>query len=443
MEIDYLGVENESKEVKDKKKEEFIKKLKEAIKKLENKEKKEKEKSEKGTKKELEVLKLINQNRNWEEILSSSPYNLIIKKKGKFILLKYNQLESDMSNNIVQECRGLIIQPDIFQLTINPPIQQYKIASMRFTKFFNYGQEEAAKLEFPCEASEKIDGSLIGVWHDKDAGWHVSTSGNIYAEDAPLNIVGYQSYRDIFNLAWDESFFDKLNKDCTYIFELVSPYTRLIVPYKETKLYLLAIRNNITLEEFDRASIPIIAKLLFKDKISAPKSFICNNIEEIKSAVEKLTENNENFEGFVLCDKYFNRIKLKSSTYANLFFIKGEGVFSDKKILKLILDEQDDDIIGHFPEYTDDFNKIRRGLSLFITRLKNILKDGEKLYDSSKKQFAENIKLYENKDILFKAYECNYWNQDENFQANFLQKYIENISVSKLIDFVKEQLENE
>ena len=41
MKIDYLGVENESKEVKDKKKEEFIKRLQEAIKKRENKEKKE------------------------------------------------------------------------------------------------------------------------------------------------------------------------------------------------------------------------------------------------------------------------------------------------------------------------------------------------------------------------------------------------------------------
>lgn len=400
---------------------------------------------EREQRKELEVLKLINQNRNWEEILSSSPYNIIIKQKGDFVLLKYSSIEpkSDMSNPIVQECRGLILKKDFFELTSNPSIPQYKVASMRFTKFFNYGQEEAAILEFPCEASEKIDGSLIGVWYDNNTGWHVSTSGNIDAEDAPIDTGEYKSYRDVFNLAWDDNFFDMLSKDCTYMFELVSPFTKLVVPYKETKLYLLAIRNNITLEEFDRSYLSIIAEQLFGDKISVPKSYMCKNIEEIQNAVNELTDNDENFEGFVLCDKNFNRIKLKSAIYTNLFFIRGEGVFSNKKILKLIMDEQDDDVIAYFPEYKEQFDRIRRGLSLFITHLKSLLSDGGKLYKLDKKEFANNIKLYKYKDILFKAYGCDYWNLKEEFQADFLKNYVENIAISKLLDYVEEQLEDE
>lgn len=399
--------------------------------------------SEQIKRKELEVLKFINQNRNWEEKLSSSPYNLIIKRKGQYILLKYDQLNSDMSNNIVQECRGLIIKPDLFALTSNPPIQQYQIVSMRFSKFFNYGQEEAAKLEFPCEASEKIDGSLIGVWHDNETGWHVSTSGNIDAEDAPINVGSINNYRELFDLAWGDLDFNILNPECTYMFELVSPYTRLIVPYKETKLYLLAIRNNITLEEFQRNSIPVIAKLLFGDKITAPKSFFCNSIEEIQKAVEELTEDSENFEGFVLCDKYFNRIKLKSSTYTNLFFIKGEGIFSDKKILQIILDEQDDDILGHFPEYTEDFNRIRRGFSLFIEHLKKILKEGENNYHCERKEFAQWAKQYPYSDILFKAYSSNLWDEDEEYYYLFMKNYIDNIPLSRLTEYIRGELENE
>ena len=382
--------------------------------------------SEQIKRKELEVLKLINQNRNWEDILSSSPYNLIIKKKFPFVLLKYNHLESDMTNEIVQECRGLIIQPDLFSLTSNPPIQQYKVSSMRFTKFFNYGQEEAAKLEFPCEASEKIDGSLIGVWYDKDTGWHVSTSGNIDAEDAP-NVGGFHNYRELFDMAWGDLSFDVLDKNCTYMFELVSPYTKIIVPYNEVKLYLLAIRNNITLEEFQRESLPLIAYLLFDGKITTPKTFICNNIKEVQDAVDNLTEDSENFEGFVLCDKHFNRIKLKSATYANLFFIKGDGIFTDKKILKLILDEQDDDILGHFPEYTEEFNLIRRGLSNLIQNMKNSINKVEKWKKLNKKDFAANIKDFKYKDILFKAYNCQIWDKDEDYYAEFIKKYIDNL----------------
>ena len=379
---------------------------------------------------EVKVLKIINQNNNWRDILSAEPYNLIIKEKNNFVLLKYDQLNSDMSNEIVQECRGIILR------NIN---NKYEIASMRFTKFFNYGQEQAAKLEFPCEASQKIDGSLIGVWYDEMTGWHVSTSGNIDAEDAPINISNINNYRELFNIAWGDLDLNILDKKNTYMFELVSPYTRIIVTYNETKLYLLAVRNNETLKEISRSELPIIAKQLFGDKIEVPKSFLCNNIEEVQNAVNKLTEDNEHYEGFVLCDKYFNRVKMKSSTYMDLFFIKGEGIFSDKKILQLILDEQDDDILGHFPEYTDDFNRIRHGLCLFIAHLKKDLHDISKYQNLDRKGYAQKVQEYKYKDILFKAYGCNLWNKDEDYYYNFLKTYIETIPISKLVDWVVEE----
>lgn len=396
---------------------------------------------EEEKRRELKVLKLINQNRNWEEILSSSPYNIIIKHKGDFVLLKYSQVEpkSDMSLDIVQECRGLILKKDNIELLSNPPIQQYKVASMRFTKFFNYGQEEAAKLEFPCEASEKIDGSLIGVWYDDKTGWHVSTSGNIDAEDAPVDVGEYTSYRDIFDEAWGDIDFNILNKECTYMFELVSPYTKLVVPYSETKLYLLSIRNNKTLDEFDRSYIPTIAQILFGDKIKTPKSFICNSVDEIKMVTDKMTDKDENFEGFVLCDSHFNRIKLKSALYTELFFIRGEGVFSNKKILKIILDEQDDDILAYFPEYTEQFDKVRHKLCLYIDDLKHNLSNGEKMYKKERKEFAEWAKTQTKTDLLFRAYGCNYWEEDEEFKYNFLKKYIELIPISKLDDLIWEE----
>lgn len=381
----------------------------------------------KERKKELKVLNLINQNSNWEEILSLSPYNIIIKKKYPFVLLKYNQLESDMSNEIVQECRGLILKQTNIALTSNPLIPQYKVASMRFTKFFNYGQDEAATLEFPCEASEKIDGSLIGVWFDEGTGWHVSTSGNIDSNDALLNVGEYRSYRDIFNLAWDDSFFDILDKEYTYIFELVSPYTKLVVPYKEPKLYLLSIRNNITLDEIDRYYLPIISKQLFHDKILTPKSYICKSIKEVQIATNRLTENNENYEGFVLCDKYFNRVKLKSPFYTELFFIRGEGNFSNKKILKLIMDEQDDDILAYFPEYREQFERVRRGLSKVIQNIKDDINLADKWKKLSKKDFAFNIKDFKYKDVLFKAYDYQIWEKNEEEYAQFLKSYIDRL----------------
>lgn len=384
--------------------------------------------------KELEVLNFINSNKNWEEVLSSSPYNIIIKKKEPFLLLKYNQVEpkSDMSNMMVQECRGLILKDEN---------GHYKIASMRFNKFFNYGQEEAATLKFPCIASEKIDGSLIGVWYDDDSGWHVSTSGNIDAEDASmLNVNGLSNFRDLFDMAWKNNYFNNMDKNLTYMFELVSPYNKLVVPYQETKLYLLAIRNNTTLEEFKMEDVVSCGKRTFDDDILYPKYFVCNDISEVKQKADALKDDSENWEGFVLCDDNFERIKLKSPLYTNLFFMRGDGLFGDKKILEIILSQQDDDILAYFPEYKKDFERIRKGLSLFISNIKKDLRNYKSEPLMNKKDFAQKIKLSKNKPILFLAYDYDYWHKDEEWQANFIKDYIDKLYIHKLLDRVYEEL---
>lgn len=56
----------------------------------------------------LQLLDFIKQNKeNWKEVLQQPPYSLIVKENENYVLLKYNQLESDLSNPIVQECRGV------------------------------------------------------------------------------------------------------------------------------------------------------------------------------------------------------------------------------------------------------------------------------------------------------------------------------------------------
>ena len=58
----------------------------------------------------LKIMKLINSNKNWRDILSKPPYNLSIKDDGRYTIIKYNQLFSDFKEPIVREARGLIIK---------------------------------------------------------------------------------------------------------------------------------------------------------------------------------------------------------------------------------------------------------------------------------------------------------------------------------------------
>ena len=55
-----------------------------------------------------------------------SDFKLVCKEYNHKVLLKYNQIESDLSIPEVQECRGLILTKDTWE-----------ILSFPFTKFFN------------------------------------------------------------------------------------------------------------------------------------------------------------------------------------------------------------------------------------------------------------------------------------------------------------------
>jgi hypothetical protein len=76
----------------------------------------------------------------------------------KKILLKYDQIESNMSFEEVQDCRGLILERDT-----------WKVMSMSFRKFFNHGEGNAATIDWnTARVLEKVDGTMIQLYWD----WH-------------------------------------------------------------------------------------------------------------------------------------------------------------------------------------------------------------------------------------------------------------------------------
>ena len=191
----------------------------------------------------MKILEFLNSHLdNWEEILTQEPYHIKIKRDGEYILLSYSQLNSDFTNPIVRECRG-----SIFKIVDG----QFKCVCMPFYKFANYGESYADTINWrEAVVMEKIDGSLIKVWWDEV--WHVSTNNTIDAYKAYLGSYPDLSFGDIFSIALGYNpaeLLKWLNKDYVYMFELISPLTRVVVPYKEYYLYYLSSRNMKTFEE--------------------------------------------------------------------------------------------------------------------------------------------------------------------------------------------------
>ena len=381
----------------------------------------------------FKILRFINSNPNWRAILSSSPYNLIIKDLGDCTLIKYNQLFSDFKEPMVREARGIIVQKKG---------RKYRLVRIAFTKFFCVGDPNAKRDLYKLAhrkqwfVEEKIDGSLITLaWWDNK--WHVSTSGNIDAYKAPLSFANgdIQNFGKLFEYASKGKIdYKQLNKRFTYIFELVGLENKVVVPYEVEDIYYLGRRNNNTLLE-----VPY-----FKDNCAGvedckrPKCRVVDIsknpkkiIKELQREVNSFTKDQEHFEGYVISDSSLKtRVKMKSSKYLELSSQKGDGVFSARKILLMIKDHKDDDVLSSFPEYKPQFDDIRNKLSNWMIELKNDIDEMKSLKFESRKDLAMWAKEKSFSSILFAAYNT------ENPDMDWIEKEVYKIKIDNLLMYI-------
>ena len=136
----------------------------------------------------LKIMKLINSNKNWRDILSKPPYNLSIKDDGKHTIIKYNQLFSDFKEPIVREARGLIIKKSGYA---------FKLVCMPFTKFFALGDPNALGdlkrlyMKRKWLVEEKIDGCFpYNTLITMEDGSHL-TIGQIVNQKIDKKVLSY------------------------------------------------------------------------------------------------------------------------------------------------------------------------------------------------------------------------------------------------------------
>lgn len=305
----------------------------------------------------LKLQKFIQNNKNWEEILQKEPYCLTINRDDDYIIFKYSQINSGFNNDIVRECRGLILKDKTYEAICVP-----------FYKFGNYGEAYADVIDWStAKVQEKIDGSLIKVFYDNGE-WHVATNGMINAKNAEIS--GYCRYKNFYELFEDARCFDydKLDKDCTYMFELTSPYNQVVIRYDDIKIWHIGTRNNKTLKELD---VDI--------GVEKPKYF---NLHTLDDCVE-FCKTFRGHEGFVVVDKNYNRIKIKNPAYVAMHHAVNNHCLTLKRIITIVDVNETAEFINYFPQYKDEILKIKSA----VKAIKYIINsDIEKL---SKRKFSD------------------------------------------------------
>ena len=280
---------------------------------------------------------------DWADLLSAAPYNLYITEQDGFVLFKYNQISSDFNEQICKEARGLILDGT----------DGFKVVRLAFTKFFNIDEPFAAHIDWnTAVATEKIDGSIMSVWYARGQ-WHISTNGTIDAFKAPIAGVGrYNNFGELFTSVLNFDTIEKhLNRRYCYTFELVSPYTKVVIDYPETALYLLSIRDMASLQE--KTFIPYgFCEML---GVRFPQEWRLNTEKEYRKIVENMTKGHE---GIVVRDAAGQRVKIKTLLYFEMHRARNNGVLTLERAVGLILQNDHHEFLSYFPEYTNYFNSL-------------------------------------------------------------------------------------
>ena len=240
----------------------------------------------------------------------------------------------------------------------------YVAAEQKVKKHYKYDLQTEKNHNYFCNGL-LVHNSLIKVWYwNRKNMWVASTNGAIDAFSVKCTSIS-ETYTDsISDTTFGNLFmeackknnleFEKLNKDYNYMFELVSPYTQIVVKYPEVDIYHLGTRNNNTQKEID---IDIGVK--------KPASYPLHSLDAVLKAAEALNHNDSNEinkEGFVVVDKYWHRVKIKSPLYLQSFYLKGNRL-TFKRCLEIYMANEMDEYLSYFPEQREAFDTLQETIT--------------------------------------------------------------------------------
>ena len=347
---------------------------------------------------ELEIQKFLRKNpENWKEILCAPPYSLIIKEGeagcAGAVLFKYDQINSDFNIPLVKECRGIILDKD----------DNWNVVRYAYNKFFNYGEQFADDVNWSTsQVQEKIDGSLMTVtfWKRKRAVL-ISTNGTINAFETLVMAQGgsfldkcpYETFGDLFEAVMNDKCPDWRDvvtqcDDFTFIFELVSPYNKIVVEYDKPDIYLTGVRNNVTFDEINPRTVDKIF-----ENIECPKIYPLNGISECLNAAEALNKNTQGVienEGYVVVDNNWKRVKIKSPLYAMKHYLLDKPV-TEKRVLEIIRAGEKDEFLTYCPNFKKEFDYVEEKLSNLENRMLKLKEEINKVNTLPQKEFFNYV----------------------------------------------------
>jgi T4 RnlA family RNA ligase len=172
-----------------------------------------------------------------------------------------------------------------------------------------------------------------------------------------------------------------MDEDIIPIFEFVSPQNRIVVPYANTELILLRMRDNKTGEYLN---INDYAHKL--DGISVAASLGEHTLDSIKEVVLKMVGK----EGVIVQFENGKMIKIKSPWYCDRHKIFTTDLNRENTLIKFIVDETIDDVISQLndPIKSEEVEKMTGVINRYIKKTSDEVGDLISNYSGDIKEFA-------------------------------------------------------
>lgn len=284
-------------------------------------------------------------------------YGIKSKSDGKHIIFDYDMIEANWNFMPTYLCRGLVVDASNF-----------KPLSFPLLKFWNSGESAASTIDWAsAKVYEKLDGSMVSRWFSPHTNKFEYSTRYQLPSDLRNNKIGDTGF------TWEELIHKCMGdlpetieqgKDETTVWEVMSPVNKVVVSHKSFTASLLARRNNITYKETDIHSSPL-----------SPKTFSFSSASETEKFAESLKGYEQ--EGFVVVDKYFNRVKIKGGEYVRLHHLKDSSTKSMKALIIVVRNNEDSEMLTYFPEFKASVEKIRELID-------DVTKQHEALWEKAK-----------------------------------------------------------
>ena len=269
-------------------------------------------------------------------------------------------------------CRSVIVNSQNKVVSLAPP---KSILSDEFIKKYPKNMDYNNDIV----AEEFVEGTMINVfWDESIGGWEITTRNTVGATTSFFKGTHTKTFRTMFLEAMAENnlILDNLEKEVSYSFVLQHPENRIVVPFKNSQLYLVGVysihndieNNNISVSFYDSQEYKRYFKII-NTTVKFPQVYEFNTYSEL---IEKYASMNTSYNivGFVLHNKFTGeRTKIRNPVYEQVRQLRGNQPKLQYQYLSLRKEGKVGDFLKFYPENKKSFSSFRDQVHLFTNTL--------------------------------------------------------------------------